>query len=139
MMRVTAIVEGLYGYLDMGAHSPEELKVNWNRWVEEKQKLWELSQIYLHLSPDTGKSQDQEGTWSDGGKEWTPNHIADAGQMVITDEMVERAAKAIAENHWSIDGAFMKAVHVSETWEYHSDDARAALTAAVKGGLDAQA
>ncbi|WEK05721.1 MAG: hypothetical protein P0Y65_05560 [Candidatus Devosia phytovorans] len=40
----------------------------------------------LHPSPDTGKSQDQEGTWSNGGKEWTPA----VAEVVITDEMVER-------------------------------------------------
>lgn len=55
-------------------------------------------------------------------------------QQEVSEAMVEAAAKAIAENHWSMDSDFIKAVHVANTWQHHSDDARAALTAAIATG-----
>lgn len=69
--------------------------------------------------------------------DFTPlyTHPSSPVSAEVTDADVERAAKAIAENHWSVDSDFVKAVHVARTWQYHADDARAAL-AAINGGRD---
>lgn len=47
LMRITAIVEGLYGFLDLGPNSPEELKENWTAWCDEKAKAWEAANSAL--------------------------------------------------------------------------------------------
>lgn len=69
-------------------------------------------------SPDTGKSQDEEGTWSDGGKEWTPA----VAEVVITDEMVERLRQS----------AFSEA----GIWCPSTGQCRTMLNAALKGDPD---
>ena len=51
LMRITAIVEGLYGFLDLGPNSPEELKENWTAWCNEKAKAWEAANSALTPSP----------------------------------------------------------------------------------------
>lgn len=43
--------------------------------------------------------------------------------------MIERVARAMAENHWPVDFEGTKAGYVETHWHFHADDARAAIEA----------
>lgn len=111
-------------------------------WVRPREEFEDGRFEALHPSPNTGKSQ---ACVSETAKSDTqaglPIVDETQGEVVITDDMVERASRAIclAQGYEESELDDIGRISHLPLWQDKLGAARAALTAALKGGPDAEA